>query len=272
MVLMSTSGTLGRAIHLSPVLSIWLRCVLASIILLSFCLYQKYSFKVNNQNDIVRIALGSLFLTIHWVLYFYCLQLTNVAVGMLTLFSYPLFTSIFEPLFLKTKWSFRHLVSSSAILMGLYILLPSFDIENDFVFGMFMGTLSSLAYTARNLLLKTQIAKYNGSVLMTYQILFVVIVLSPFVGDLTLDDIHDNALSLITLALVTTCIGHTLFLMSFKNFTITTASVMSSLQPIYGVIIAYFFLNEIPDKNSLVGGSLIIAAVVYTGLSMNKKS
>ncbi len=271
MVLMSTSGTLGRAIQLTPVLSIWLRCVLAGIVLLSFCLYNNYSFKVNNRKDIVSIALGSLFLTIHWVLYFYCLQLTNVAVGMLTLFSYPLFTSIFEPIFFKTKWSISHLISSIAILMGLYILLPSFDIEDDFVFGMLMGTLSSIAYTARNLLLKTQIAKYNGSVLMTYQLVFVVIVLSPFIGELTLDLIHDNALSLMTLALVTTCMGHTLFLMSFKNFSITTASVMSSLQPIYGIMIAFFFLHEIPDKNSLLGGALIIAAVVYTGWSFNRE-
>lgn len=271
MVLLSTSGSLGRAIHLSPVLSIWIRCLLAGAIMLSFCTYKGYSFKVNNRSDAVRIALASLFLTIHWVLYFYSLQLTNVAVGMLTLFSYPLFTTILEPLFFKIKWSVAHLISSAAVLLGLYLLLPSFDIENDLVYGILIGLISSLMYTCRNLILKTQITKYNGSVLMSYQLTFVVIALLPFIGGLTLNGVLDNAFPLITLALVTTSIGHTLFLMSFKNFSISTASVMSSLQPVYGILIAFFFLNEIPDKNSLLGGCLIISAVIYTGLSENKK-
>ena len=270
MVLLSTSGTLGRAIHLSPVLSIWLRCFLAGIIMLSFCFYKKYSFAINNRSDALRIALASLFLTIHWVLYFYSLQLTNVAIGMLTLFSYPLFTTVLEPIFFKTKWSMSQLISSAIVIIGLYILLPSFDIKNDFVFGMAMGLLSSLAYTSRNLILKTQVAKYNGSVLMTYQLAFVVVVLSPFISDLTINSIADNAFPLITLALVTTSIGHTLFLMSFKKFSLSSASVMSSLQPVYGIIIAYFALNEIPNYNSLIGGSLIVGAVIYTGLSLNK--
>lgn len=271
MVFLSASGALGRSIQLSPILIIWSRCLLAGIIMLSFCFYKRYSFRINSRSDLLRVVLASLFMTIHWVLYFYSLQLTNVAVGMLTLFSYPLFTTILEPLFFKIKWSISHLISSVAVLLGLFILFPSFDIQNEFVFGMFMGLLSSLAYTSRNLLLKTQVAKYNGSVLMTYQIVFVVLVLLPFIGSLTINNLYDNALPLITLALVTTSIGHTLFLMSFKNFSISTASILSSLQPVYGIIIAFLFLNEVPDSNSIWGGGLIVAAVMYTGWSLNKK-
>ena len=76
----------------------------------------------------------------------------------------------------------------------------------------------------------------------------------------------ENWIPLATLALFTTCVGHTLFLMSFRHFTITTASIMSSMQPVFGIIIALIFLKEYPSFITLVGGALILLAVIIEGV------
>jgi len=270
MVFISTSGALGRYITLSPLVSIWTRSALATVIMIIFCLIAGYSFKINQVKDFRNIILSSFFLGAHWVLYFYSLQLTNVAVGILTLFTFPLFTAILEPIFFKTKWSWVQLISCISVFLGLYILLPSTNFQSEFSFGILLGLGSSLSYTFRNLILKKQIQKYNGSILMTYQLICISFMLLPFLREFNLEEVRTFLIPLVTLALVTTSMGHTLFLRSFKHFDLSVASILSSLQPLYGIIIAYFFLGEVPDGNSLVGGSLIIGTVLFTSWQTSK--
>ena len=55
------------------------------------------------------LVVAGVFLGTHWVTYFYALQWSNVAIGMLSLFTFPVITACLEPLFLKTKFKWRHL-------------------------------------------------------------------------------------------------------------------------------------------------------------------
>jgi drug/metabolite transporter (DMT)-like permease len=78
-------------------------------------------------------------------------------------------------------------------------------------------------------------------------------------------------MALLTLALLTTAVGHTLFVMSFKNFSISTASIMSSIQPVYGILFGMFLLNEIPSENTLIGGFLILTTVTIESVQSNRR-
>jgi drug/metabolite transporter (DMT)-like permease len=67
-------------------------------------------------------------------------------------------------------------------------------------------------------------------------------------------------------------IGHSMFVNSLKHFTSSTASIMTSALPIYGILIAFFFLGEIPNKNVYIGGLLIISTVLIEGIRSHKKA
>ena len=75
---------------------------------------------------------------------------------------------------------------------------------------------------------------------------------------------------LILVALITTSIGHTMMVNSLKYFTVSTASIISSVQPIFGIIIAYIFVNEIPSLNTFIGGSLILSTVIIESIRSRK--
>jgi drug/metabolite transporter (DMT)-like permease len=75
---------------------------------------------------------------------------------------------------------------------------------------------------------------------------------------------------LLMLALLTTAIGHSLMVHSLQFFSVSTASIISSVQPIFGIILAFIFLNEIPTWNTFVGGSLILATVVIESVRSKK--
>ncbi|MCA1787905.1 MAG: DMT family transporter, partial [Desulfobacteraceae bacterium] len=59
--------------------------------------------------------------------------------------------------------------------------------------------------------------------------------------------------------------SHTLFISSLKQIRAQTASVITGLEPVYGIVLAFFILHEIPALTTLAGGGLIISATVAAG-------
>jgi drug/metabolite transporter (DMT)-like permease len=270
-LLISTSGVLGRFISMPPPVTIWLRCVFAAVLLGAFCWYKKIDLKIYGKRDFKAILLSSLFLGAHWITYFYALHLSNVAVGMLSLFTYPVITALLEPLFFKTKLNKTHVLLGIIALVGIYFLAPEFNLESNLTKGVLSGLLSSVFYALRNIMMKQKIAQYSGSMLMFYQLVIVSLVLWPVLFIFEVQPTSEDWMALITLALLTTAVGHTLFVMSFKNFSISTASIMSSVQPVYGVLFGLFLLHEIPSENTLIGGFLILTTVIIESVQSHKK-
>jgi drug/metabolite transporter (DMT)-like permease len=269
-LLISTSGVLGKFISMPPPLTIWLRCVLAAIFLGIFIWYKKINLKIFNKKDFKTIVISGLFMGAHWVTYFYALQLSNVAIGMLSLFTYPIITALLEPLFFKTKLNTSNVFLGFLVLIGIYFLTPEFNIENNYTQGVIFGLISAVFYSLRNILMKKKIANYHGSMLMFYQMIVISLVLWPTIFMFNITPNFNDWSALLILALLTTAIGHTLFVISFKNFSISTASIMSSIQPIYGVLFAMLFLNEIPTSTTIIGGILILSTVVIESIQSKK--
>lgn len=266
-LLISTSGALGRYITLDPIITIFYRCVLAAVIFYAYCKWQRISLKIASKKDVLKVIFGGLLMGAHWVTYFYSLKYSSVAIALLSLFTYPVITAFLEPLLFKTRFNKIHVALGFLVLFGVYFLSPDFDLENNSFIAVLFGIASAVFYSLRNLLMKKEIERYNGSTLMFYQILVVALVLSPAFFYSEVDKVLEQWKPLLTLALLTTCIGHTLFLKSFKNFSITAASIMSSIQPVYGIALGAMFLNEIPSAKTMIGGSLIISAVIIESLS-----
>lgn len=269
MLFISTSGALGRYIQLSVPVTVASRAVLAFVLLVSYCRFKGVSFKIEKIDRPVLFLSGVL-MGLHWITYFYALQMSNVAIGMISMFTYPVLTAFLEPILLKSKFEKIHLLLGVLVLCGIYLLIPEFNIENTHTIAICMGVLSAICYAIRNILLKPKVTKYNGSMLMTYQTGIVSILIFPVLFFVEMDEVLSQWQALVVLALFTTAIGHTLFLLSFKNFTVTTASILSSVQPVFGIIIGAIFLSEIPTLTTIFGGVLILTAVVVESVRTYK--
>ena len=270
MLCISTSGPLGRFITLPPPLIIWFRAFVAFFVLGAYCYWKKEKIRRGFVENRSTIIFSGTLLTLHWVTYFFALQWSGVAIGMLSMFTFPIITVFLEPLFFKTKFHPIHLMFGALILIGIYLLVPSFNYESVQTKGLFMGLFSALAYAFRNLIIKKNIQKINGSLIMFYQMGITIILLFPVLMFYPLDTFTVQIPYLLFLGLVTTAIGHTLFLNCLTYFTVSTASIMNSIQPIFGIIIAFFLLNETPPASSLIGGGIILITVVIESLRSHK--
>ncbi|NNE76698.1 MAG: DMT family transporter [Pricia sp.] len=265
MVFLSTSGPFGKFIVLPAPLTIALRATLAFLFLFMYCRFKGISFALGSK-DRAPILLCGLLMGVHLVSYFHALQLSNVAIGMLSLFTYPIMTSFLEPLFLKTRFQKTHILLGGMVLCGIYFLVPDFSFKNSYTVAIGFGLFSALCYAVRNLILKTKVTRYEGSLLMTYQMGIVGILLIPVFFLYDLQHVGQYWEALLGLAILTTVIGHTMFINCFKHFSITTVSILSSVQPVYGILIGALFLTEIPSWTTILGGFLILASVVVESI------
>lgn len=269
--LISTAAVLGKHIQMPAAVIIWWRAFIALVVLYIFCRYKKISFKFHSFTDKAVILISALFLGVHWITYFHSVKISNVSIGMLSLYTFPAMTSILEPIFTDTKFEKSHIPLALMVLIGIYILAPEFNLQNSGFVGILWGLISALLFTLRNIILKKRAQKYNGTMIMTFQLLVVTVTLSPVLYFLDASGIETQYPYIILLALFATAIGHSLFLKSLKHFSASTASIILSTQPIFGIILAYSFLNEIPSSNTYIGGALILATVIIESVRSKNK-
>ncbi len=265
----STSGVLGKYIDLPVPSIICIRSILACIILFIYCKLKGFSFKIPIK-DRKTILLGGVFLGAHWMTYFYALKLSNVAIGMLSLYTFPAITAILEPLLTKSKFQGIHMILGSLVLVGVYFLIPEFDFSSTYFKAICFGVMSAIFYALRNIMMKPKVKHYNQSVLMFNQLGAITICLFPTLWMISGSEFIEFMPAIGLLAILTTAIGHTLFIQSLKYFSTTSASLMSSLQPVYGIILAVIFLNEYPSLMTIFGGLIIISTVVVESLRVKK--
>ena len=97
---------------------------------------------------------------------------------------------------------------------------------------------------------------------MFYQTIMITICLFPTVFFMDTSGFKSQLPYILLLAFFTTAIGHSLMVYSLKFFSASTTSIISSVQPIFGIVLAFFFLGEIPHTNTYIGGACILSTVV----------
>lgn len=269
MIFVGTSGALGRYVDLPVPVTIASRGILAFLALLAFCKWKGISLYISSKHRGV-VVLSGVLMGLHWITYFYALQWSSVAIGMLSLFTYPVITAFLEPFLLKTKFQKIHILLGGLVLTGIYFLSPDFNLEDSNTLAIGIGVFSAFCYAIRNLILKSKVTDYHGSTLMVYQTGIIGFVLLPAFYFIDFDLVLEQWKGLLALAIITTAIGHTLFLMTFKHFSITTVSILSSIQPVYGILIGAIFLKEIPELTTVFGGILILGSVVIESFRSSK--
>ena len=264
-LIISTSGTLGRYIELPVPLIILLRALIGGFFLYIFCKWKKMSFKIK-EKDRMTVFLSGVLMGVHWITYFISLKLSSVAIGMLSVFTYPIITTFLEPLMLKSKFKKSNLLLGLMVLVGIYFLAPEFSLENDQFKAIGFGVFSALCYSIRNIYMKSKSKEYEGSILMVYQLIIVSVLLSPVFFLYNIIGLESSLPAVLILALLTTATGHTLFIYSFRNFNISTASIISGVQPVYGIIFGMIVLGEYPALTTIFGGLLILGTVLIESI------
>jgi drug/metabolite transporter (DMT)-like permease len=262
------AGVLGKLSTLPSPLIVLGRVLFASPVLLALCLFQRLPLRPRQPRDgFILFGLGAL-LALHWTTFFQSIAVSNVAIGLLSFSSFPLFTAILEPLLLHQRSSRVHIVASLLILPGIYLLVPSFTLQNQTTLGIFWGVLSGATFALLSVANRGLGERYPGLVISLYQDGVATLVLLPalFLTPTTSLWAPRELLILLFLGVICTALAHTLFIASLRHMTAQSASLVASLEPVWGIVFGIVLLQEFPTVKTLLGGVLIIGAVLLPAI------
>jgi drug/metabolite transporter (DMT)-like permease len=207
-------------------------------------------------------------LALHWTAFFQAINVSNVAIGLLSFSSFPLFTAVLEPLLLHQRPSRIQIVAALLILPGIYLLVPSFTLQNQTTLGVMWGVLSGASFALLSVTNRWLGRTYSSLMISLYQDGIAAIVLLPvffFTASGSFWTPHD-LLILFILGVVCTALAHTLFIASMRDITAQSASLLASLEPVWGIIFGILLLGAIPTATTLLGGAIILGATLLPGI------
>ena len=242
--------------------------------MLSIGIYIKYlneSLKLNNKRDYLIALLLGFFLATHWVTYFHAMQVSSIAIGIISLYTYPVITVFLEPFFHGERPHIKDILSAIVVLFGIYLLVPEFSIDNQTAIGVFWGVLSAFMFAMRNIIHGRYFKAYPARHALFYQTLAVIVLLTPFSAQVIPEVSQAQCLLLVVLGIFFTAVPHTLFAHSLLHLKAKTASLVGCMQVVYGTLFAALFLTEIPDWRTVTGGLIVISAAAYETATSHKQ-
>jgi len=243
-LVMSFSGLFAKWISVESYSIIFGRSVAALPVLLLICILFKVIKPIQSKRHLILIIFSGLFLTLHWTLFYKSVQISSVSVGVIAIFSYPLITSILEPLLTQSVFKIRMVLESIILLVSLYIL-SGHTINGESVYiGLMLGIIAAFSFALRNIIIKEIVDEYSPIWLMMIQIGISIILLAPFGIAPLMDAGAKNIGLIIIVGIMVISLSHTLFIQSMKTLSATAIGVISSLQLIYAIVASWLFLNE----------------------------
>jgi drug/metabolite transporter (DMT)-like permease len=253
-------GLFGKWLALSPALIVFGRVVFAAATLAAVMALTRRPFRVLPRGDLVRLAACGLILAVHWTVFFKSVQVSSVAVGLLAYSSFPVFTAFLEPLLAGERWDPASLALALLCVVGIGLIVPGFDLSNAVVQGVLWGLAAGLTFAVLSIMNRRLASRHPSTAVAFYQDLFAAVFLLPAVARSGLPlSVADWALVAV-LGVFCTAAAHTLFIDGMRGVGARTASIVSSLEPVYGILLALVFLKEHPSLRTVSGGVIVLSA------------
>lgn len=270
-LLFGLAGLFGKFLSLSPLVIVFGRTSFAALTLSAILFYSKTQIRTKSIQDFTVLVLLGIILAIHWVTFFHAIQISTVAVGLLTFSTFPVFVTFMEPYFFKEKLRRFDMLTAGSVFIGLILVIPSLDFQNNITQGAFWGTISGFTFAVLSILNRKYVGTYPSMVIVCYQNWMATLILFPFLffEDLSLQP--TDFLLLAVLGIFCTALAHVLFIKSLVHIKTQLASITACLEPVYGIIFAFVLLGEMPALRTILGGCIILGTITIASMKRHTR-
>lgn len=269
-MLFGLSGVIGQFVEVSSVFVALGRVVCSSVLLLCMILIKKEKLRLDEIKDYLLIMVIGVVLAIHWTTFFQSIQVSSVAIGTITFSTYPLFLTFLEPIVYHEKMRKESVMGAVLLLVGVFITIPEFSLENRMTMGIIWGMICSVTYAILTLANRYFAVKYDGKLICFYEQGTAALVLLPVVFFVRIRMRIQDTVGILFIGCICTAFAYTLFVSAQKKVKAQTAGLISGLETVYGIVYAFLFLREIPTIREIIGGMVILGVAMYTTLAQKE--
>ena len=267
------TGVLGSLISTPALQLVWYRVLIAGLTLIGYHFIIRKNMSVPTK-DVLKFMGVGLLVGLHWVLFFQAIKVSTVSVTLVTLSSLTLFTSILEPLFYRRKLSIGDIIVGIVIIFGIYLI---FKFEFQYWLGISLGLGAALCASVFSILNGKMVQKTSPSIITQYEMIGAFIGVSLVLLATGQFDEHmilsgTDFLYLFLLGSVCTALAYVLGVAVMKEVSAFTVALVTNLEPVYGIILAFFFIGS-TEKMSVgfYAGAIIILSAVFVYPTLKTK-
>lgn len=257
------SGIFGKLALAAPLVIVFGRALFAVGALGLFSRLAETTRRLTWRHRLTLAAAG-LLLGGHWWTFFIAVKVSGVAVATLGFASFPAFTVLLEGLLFRERIRLMEWLVVGLVCLGLVLVTPHFDFGSEATLGLGWAVLSGLLFALVSVSNRATTKGVEPAQAALWQNLGILACTLPLVW-LELPAVRAlDWLWIALLGLLCTALAHSLFVASLRVLNARSASVVFALEPVYGILFAWWLFNEEPGLRMIFGGALILLATLIS--------
>ena len=182
-----------------------------------------------------------------------------------------LFTSLIEPIFFRTKINKLELILAASVIPGMLLIVN--NINTQYLTGVWVGLASALLAAIFSSLNKVNIKGADPYSISFIELTSAWVMVSVLLGlmwlfgfqpEIFMPTSTSDWVYLVILALLCTTLAQVLTLKSLQFLSAFAVNLVINLEPVYGILMAIFILNDHKELSPLfyLGGGIILLSVI----------
>lgn len=273
-IILGFTAILGRLMEVSALGVVFYRTLLAASGMWFVATLQKRSLKISLREALPLLGVGAI-MSLHWICFFGSARASTVAVSLVTFSTTSFFTSIAEPFVRKTKISWVEVFLGVLVVIGMCFV---FAFESQYLTGIIIGIIGAILATVFSVINAQFAQKSNAHIVTFYEMvgafisswIYIPIIIYFSKGIDSGGVLHQLVLThydwlwIAILGLVCTVYPYIEMMHLLKKISAFTLNLSINMEPIYGIIMAYFIFGEKEKMTSgfYIGGALILLSVI----------
>lgn len=252
---------------------------IAGIVLMIYAFCKKKTLLPNSWDEVWKIILLSALRSITSVTLL--IGYANISSGIASTinFMYPVIVAICMMFFFGEHKSIIDIGAIVVSIFGVYLLASGDSLVvpgGDTTLGLVCSLISAVSFAAYYILMKRlradkiEVVKFTTWVMLLSAVYFIICAL-VFEGSLSMIPDGKSWLYVLGLALWSTMVSNFTGVKAIRRIGPTLTSILGALQPVTAVVLGVAFLNEYLYFRSMIGITLILAAVTVVVMHQNTR-
>lgn len=222
--------------------------------------------KVGRRDLTIALALGAAGYSAQAGAYFAALERVDASLLSLVLYTFPAMVAVAAVALGRERFSSRRLLALVLALGGLTLVLGGAGAGALDPVGIALGLLAAVVYTGYILAGQGAAGRLRPQVLATLVCTGAALTLLPVT--VALGSFHPGRLAALDwgwvacMAVISTVVAVSLFFAGLRRVGPTTASILSTFEPVVTVLLAFLVFAEVLSAAQLLGGALVIGGVL----------
>jgi len=274
-IMWASSGTAGKALFqagITPLELVQIRVTFSSAFLaIAFGVFSRHYFQIRLRDLFYFLLLGGVAMAVLQLSYFLAISKVQVAAAILLEYLAPILVALYSICFWKERFTAPKLTALFLAMAGCYLVVGGYDLQLLHMnrLGIMWGLIAAVSFASYTLLGERGMHRYRPWTVIFYAFLFASISLNliyePF-SYLRAGYSVNQWACLLYIVIIGTILPFGLYFIGVNHIRSTRTMITATLEPISAAFMAFFLLGEVLEPLQILGGILVVAAIVLLQL------